>query len=207
MTNPVRCRRARLSSRAMDPSTAAIAELIAAMTPFDDLEQQHLEQTLDWLAETTDIYRRIPPATPSPHLVAYVVLVDPTERGIYLGLHRKSGLHLPMGGHLERGEYPFDAARREAREELGVAPSFDVVGHRPLFLTMTPTVDLTAGHGGVSLWFVARGDRTGHYDLDPGEFDGGRWWDLDPHGLPDSDPHVGRFIRKLDTILQPTTVR
>ncbi|MFI7524422.1 NUDIX domain-containing protein [Nocardia salmonicida] len=191
----------------MDPSTAAVAELIAAMAPFDDLEQQHIEQTLDWLAATTDVYRRIPPATPSPHLVAYVVLVDPTERGLYLGRHRKSGLHLPMGGHLDPFEHPFAAARREAREELGIDASFDVVGQRPLFLTVTSTIGPTTGHVDVSLWFVARGDRASRPDLDPGEFGGGQWWDLDPHGLPDTDPHLGRFIRKLDTVLQPTTVR
>ncbi|MFD3430266.1 NUDIX domain-containing protein [Nocardia fluminea] len=191
----------------MDPSTTAIAELVLAMTPFDDLEQQHIQQSLDWLAETTDVYRRIRPATPSPHLVSYVVLVDPTRRGIYLGVHRKSGLHLPMGGHLDPGEHPFAAARREAREELGVDPTFDVVEQRPLFVTMTSTVGPTAGHVDVSLWVVARGDRAAHYDPHPDEFDGGRWWDLDPHGLPDTDPHLGRFIRKLDTILQPTAVR
>lgn len=190
----------------MDHSTTAVAELIAAMTPFDDLEQHHIAEVIDWLAGTADVYRRIPPATPSPHLVAYVVLVDPIERGIYLGQHRKSGLHLPMGGHLDPAEHPFAAARREAREELGIDPSFDVVGHRPLLLTVTPTGGPTAGHVDVSLWFVAHGDRAWQYDLDPGEFDGGRWWDLDPHGLPDSDPHLGRFIRKLDTILQPTAV-
>ncbi|MGW4069193.1 hypothetical protein [Nocardia grenadensis] len=76
----------------MEPATAAIADLVAAITPIDEVEQQHIEQTLAWLAQTDDIFRRVPPATPPQHLVAYVVLVDPTERGIYLGRHRKSGL-------------------------------------------------------------------------------------------------------------------
>ncbi|MFD3704485.1 NUDIX hydrolase [Nocardia sp. NPDC058658] len=191
----------------MEPSTADIAGLVIAMEPFDDLEQQHIEQTLRWLGGTTDIYRRIPPATPSPHLVSYVVVVDPDERGIYLGLHRKSGLRLPMGGHVDPFEQPLAAARREGREELGVDLSFDVVGDRPLFLTVTPTVGKTAGHVDVSLWFVARGDRADQYGLDPDEFVDGCWWDLDPHGLPESDPHLGRFIRKLDTVLQPRSMR
>ncbi|MGY0497394.1 NUDIX domain-containing protein [Nocardia sp. FBN12] len=191
----------------MDPSSAHNAGLITAMESFDDLEQRHIEQALHWLAGTADIYRRIPPATPSPHLVSYVVLVDPDERGIYLGLHRKSGLHLPMGGHVEPFEQPLAAAQREGREELGVDLGFDVVGDGPLFLAVTPTVGKTAGHVDVSLWFVARGDRADQYDLDPDEFVGGRWWDLDPHGLPESDPHLGRFIRKLDTVLQSRIMR
>lgn len=187
----------------MESATAAVADLIGTITPVDDLERRHMEQTLAWLARTDDVYRRIPPATPSPHLVAYVVLVDPVERGIYLGRHRKSGLHLPMGGHLEPFEHPLAAARREAREELGLDPSFGIVGDRPLFLTVTTTLGPSGGHVDTSLWFVARGHRGGQYELDRDEFDGGRWWDLDPYGIPDSDPHLGRFLRKLDSALRP----
>lgn len=191
----------------MEPATAAVADLVAAITPGDEIEQQHIEETLAWLAHTDDIFRRVPPAIPPQHLVAYVVLVDPTERGIYLGRHRKSGLELPMGGHLSPSEHPCTAARREARAELGFDPSFDVVGDQPLFLTVTPTVGPTAGHVDVSTWHVARGDRARSYDLDPAEFDGGRWWDLDPHGPPGTDPHLPRFIRKLDSVLQPAAAR
>ncbi|BDU04548.1 NUDIX domain-containing protein [Nocardia cyriacigeorgica] len=191
----------------MESATAAIADIVAAITPIDETEQQHIEQTLSWLARTDDVFRRIAPATPPQHLVAYVVLVDPGERGIYLGRHRKSGLDLPMGGHLAPGEHPRVAARREAREELGFDPRFDVVGDQPLLLTVTPTVGPTAGHVDVSMWHVARGDRSRDYDLDTAEFAGGRWWDLDPHGLPDTDPHLPRFIRKLDSVLQPAAAR
>lgn len=48
------------------------------------------------------------------------------------------------------------------------------------------------------LWYVIRGDRTRDYPLDPTEFDGGQWWDLDPDRLPATDPHLPRFILKLD---------
>ncbi|MGW6332172.1 NUDIX domain-containing protein [Nocardia rhamnosiphila] len=187
--------------------TAAVAELVDGIVPVDELEQHHIEQTLSWLALTDDIYRRIPPSTPSPHLVAYAVLVDPAERGIYLGRHRRSGLHLPMGGHPEPFEQPLAAARREAKEELGIDANFDVVGNFPLFLTVSTTIGPTDQHVDTSLWFVIRGNRYRHYDLDPGEFDGGRWWDLDPYGVPDSDPHLARFIRKLDSALRPIFVR
>ncbi|MGI5219450.1 NUDIX domain-containing protein [Nocardia sp. CA-290969] len=183
--------------------SATAADLIGTITPIDDLERRHIEQTLAWLERTDDVYRRFPPATPSPHLVACVVLVDPVERGIYQGRHRKSGLHLPMGGHLEPFEHQLAAARREAHEELGLDPSFDIVGDRPLFLTVTTTIGPTGGHIDTSLWFVARGHRDEQYELDPDEFDGGQWWDLDPYGIPDSDPHLGRFLHKLDSALRP----
>ncbi|WP_433590787.1 NUDIX domain-containing protein [Nocardia sp. CA-145437] len=185
----------------MQPATAVVSNIVGNLSPFDDLERRHIATTLNWLGSTDDIFRRAKPATPSPHLVAYVVLVDPGKRGVYLGLHRMAGLHLPMGGHVEPQEHPLDAARREAGEELGIEPVFDVVGEHPLFLTRTTTVGLTAGHVDVSLWFVIRGDRARTYALDPGEFEGARWWDLDPDRLPATDPHLPRFIRKLGSVL------
>ncbi|MVU75969.1 NUDIX domain-containing protein [Nocardia sp. ET3-3] len=184
----------------MQPATAVIADLVAAVEPWDDLEHLHRTRTLAWLSTTDDIFRRIAPATPSRHLVAYTVLTDPDAPAIYLGLHRKSGLHLPMGGHVDPGEHPAAAARREAREEIGITPAFDVVGDNPFFLTVT-TVTKPARHVDVSLWHVIRGSRTRSYPLDPGEFEGGEWWDLDSDDFPPSDPHLPRFTRKLAAAL------
>ncbi|MFD4407579.1 NUDIX domain-containing protein [Nocardia sp. NPDC058499] len=191
----------------MEPATAAIADLVAAITPIDEVEQQHIEQTLAWLAQTDDIFRRVPPANPPQHLVAYVVLVDPRKRGIYLGRHRKSGLELPMGGHLAPGEHPRIAARREAREELGFDPRFDVVGDQPLFLTMTPTVGLTAGHVDVSFWHVARGDRSRSYGLDPAEFDGGSGGTSTPTACRAPTPTFLGSSASFDSVLQPAPAR
>ncbi|WP_040813234.1 NUDIX domain-containing protein [Nocardia concava] len=186
----------------MQPATAVVADIVAGIDPHDELEQRHIAQTLEWLGSTDDIFRRAKPATPSPHLVSYVVLVDPTERGIFLGQHRLAGLHLPMGGHVEPGEHPLTTARREAVEELRIDPNFDVVGEDPLFLTRTTTVGRTAGHIDISLWYLIRGTRTHQYPLDPTEFDGGQWWDLNPEGFPETDPHLPRFVRKLNRVLQ-----
>ncbi|MBL1076922.1 NUDIX domain-containing protein [Nocardia sp. 2] len=190
----------------MQTATAVVADLVTALTPWDERERDHIAQTLAWLGSTDDIFRRIEPVTPSPHLVTYMVLVDPDERGIYLGMHRKAGLFLPMGGHVEPGEHPLAAAQREVREELGIEGSFDVVGERPLFLSVT-AVPFPQPHVDISLWHVIRGNRSHAYSLDPGEFDGGRWWPLDAAALPESDPHLPRFVRKLDHTLRASVAR
>ncbi|WP_281874703.1 NUDIX hydrolase [Nocardia sputorum] len=180
--------------------SAVVADIVRHIVPLDGLEQQHIDTTLAWLASTHDIFRRIKPATPPRHLVSYVVLVDPHARAVLLGEHRRSGLWLPTGGHVDPGEHPLETARREAAEEIGIQARFDVIGPDPLFLTVTTTVG-SDPHEDVSLWYVIRGDRTHDHALDPGEFDGERWWDIAGAVLPHTDPHLGRFLTKLDGAL------
>ncbi|MGK8524458.1 NUDIX domain-containing protein [Nocardia asteroides] len=186
----------------MQPATAAIAEIVDAIVPLDELEQRHIDTTRAWLASTDDIFRRVKPATPPRHLVSYVVLVDPAARAVLLGKHRLAGLWLPTGGHVEPGEHPLRTARREAAEEIAVEARFDVVGPNPLFLTVTTTVGSDAAHEDVSLWYVIRGDRMHEHTLDPREFDGERWWDIDGLAPSDSDPHFDRFRAKLGIALR-----
>lgn len=45
-------------------------------------------------------------------------------RGIVLLRHRRLGIWVQPGGHLDAGETPWDAARREAAEETGMAVRF-----------------------------------------------------------------------------------
>ncbi|MGO4612995.1 NUDIX domain-containing protein [Nocardia sp. 2YAB30] len=82
-------------------------------------------------------------------------------------------LHLPTGGHVEPGEHPLSAARRETGEEPGIDLVFDIVDEQPLFLTCTTTVGQTGSHVDISLWHVICGNRARHYPLDPVAFDGG----------------------------------
>jgi 8-oxo-dGTP pyrophosphatase MutT (NUDIX family) len=53
----------------------------------------------------------------------YIVPVDEESRCMLLGDHRKSGLWLPPGGHVEE-EHPRDTVTREAAEELQIDARF-----------------------------------------------------------------------------------
>lgn len=180
-------------------ATAAIADIVQRIEPLDHLERDHIDQALDWLARTDDIYRRVKPAVPDQHMVSYGVLIAPEQHAVFLGAYRHAGLHLPMGGHLEPpSEPPLDAARREAREELGIAAEFSVICGQPLFVKVIPVGSDQHQRTAVSLWYVMRGHRQRSYTLDASEFAGGRWWDIDPKQMPDSDPHLGRFLTKFE---------
>lgn len=203
-----RCRTRGLWCAAMEPATAAVAEIVSRISPCDSLERQHQRATLAWLTATDDIFRRHNPATPPRHLVVHVVPVDPVARVVLLGRHRLAQLWLPAGGHVEPGEDPLTAARREAREEMGVDADFTIVGTDPLLLSVTPIGGVEDGHVHITLWYVIGGVRSQEPWLDPREFDGGgRWWDIDRFAIPESDPSFARFVAKLEAALALRSVR
>ncbi|GAA2541193.1 NUDIX hydrolase [Winogradskya consettensis] len=165
------------------------------LQPFDDLEAEHRADTLFWLSSTDDVYRRVKPAVPARHLVSYVVPVDPRTGDLLLVDHRNAKLWLPPGGHVEPGEDPAVTAARELAEELGVTGAASA----PIFLTVTRTVGIDAGHTDVSLWYPATVHRETPMTVDRGEFADVRWWSRAELAAADParfDPHLGRYLAK-----------
>ncbi|HEY3879194.1 MAG TPA: NUDIX domain-containing protein [Trebonia sp.] len=186
---------------------ALVAELAAGVRPHDAREAADQADILAWVALGQPLFRTAAPATPPKHLVVYFVPADTAGRGVLLGDHRKSGLWLPPGGHVEDGEDPRQAVVREAAEELGIAAEFHAsfAGGKPFFLTVTPTNEASS-HLDVSMWFVLRLDRGAELTPDPREFDAVRWFDLDrQRDWPADryDPEMSRFAAKLRSAAIP----
>ena len=171
-----------------------IHTLIRAIIPYDDVEQEHINDTLSWIESGAPIFRVQKPDVPNKHLVSYFVLFDDVHQKILLCDHKKALLWLPSGGHVEIDEDPKTTVERECLEELNVTADF--LSPRPLFLTSTLTVGLTAGHTDVSLWYVLKGDSNKAYEFDKEEFNDIRWFHLDEVPHSKSDPHMERFIQK-----------
>ena len=172
-----------------------IHHLISAIIPYDDVEQEHINDTRLWIESGAPIFRVQKPDVPNKHLVSYFVLFDDVYQKILLCDHKKALLWLPAGGHVEIDEDPKTTASRECLEELNVTADF--WSPHPLFLTSTLTVGLTAGHTDVSLWYVLKGDSNKAYEFDQSEFNDIRWFRLDEIPHDKSDPHMRRFIQKL----------
>ncbi|WP_246607836.1 NUDIX hydrolase [Paractinoplanes toevensis] len=170
-----------------------VQKIVTGIEPGDTLEAEHRSQTLEWLASTDDVFRRVKPAEPDQHLVSYVVPVD-ADGNVLLVDHINAGLWLPPGGHVEPGEDPHDTAVREVAEELGLTATPD---EAPLFLTVTRTVGIDSGHTDVSLWYVLHCDRNQPLTPDRGEFHRVRWWSPAEIEPARCDPHFPRFLRKL----------
>lgn len=72
---------------------------------------------LDRIGDASDIGKQ---CTFPIHVTASGLLFDPTRRSILLILHRTLEMWLQPGGHLEEGELPEVAARREVNEEVAL---------------------------------------------------------------------------------------
>jgi 8-oxo-dGTP pyrophosphatase MutT (NUDIX family) len=99
-------------------SAVLVAGLIAqvgARVPVDQRELESIERILmelDRLADPCSEH-----ADPV-HLTASGIVVS--ERGVLLLKHRRLGIWVQPGGHIDAGETPWDAAQREVQEETGL---------------------------------------------------------------------------------------
>lgn len=186
---------------------AELQRLLDDVDPMDPVERDHRHEAREWVRRGAPLWRvghPGDPSGPSPHLVAYTVVVDADLGAIYLVEHRRARRWLPPGGHVRAGERAEDAAGRKLHEELAVElPLLEGLSSNPLFLTVTDTVAYNA-HRDVCLWFVFAASVTTGLRWDPAQAVRTRWWTFGeirsahPALL---DPAVVRFIGKLGSEL------
>jgi 8-oxo-dGTP pyrophosphatase MutT (NUDIX family) len=92
--------------------------------PVDERERASIERIL---ATVPTLPRPFDMDADPVHLTGSALIVG--SRGIVLLRHRRLGIWVQPGGHIDRGETPWDAARREAAEETGMVVRF--LGSRP----------------------------------------------------------------------------
>jgi 8-oxo-dGTP pyrophosphatase MutT (NUDIX family)/RimJ/RimL family protein N-acetyltransferase len=104
---------------------AQIRAMVAARVPVDEREAaaiplflEHFDALADPLSETSD----------PVHVTGSAILVG--SRGVVLHKHKRLGLWLQPGGHIDDGELPSEAALREAIEETGIPARHPLDGVR-----------------------------------------------------------------------------
>lgn len=177
-----------------------VADAVISIKPFDDLEAEHRQKSLDWAKSDAPLFRISKPDNPFQHLVSYFVLYDDAHREIMLIDHVKSGLWLPAGGHVDIDEDPKQTVTRELQEELRKDADFTTTfGDQPFFITQTNTIG-QGNHLDVSLWYIVKGDSREDLWFDTREMNGYRWLSLDKVLATDItllDPQLHRFINKM----------
>ena len=111
---------------------------------------------------------------PASHFCVYFLPVNEHTKKVFIVHHKKSGLWLSPGGHLDKGESPMQAVNREILEELGI-PTFFQETPKP-FLFSIVDIDhqnqtCKAHH---DLWYRMPTDGTA-FRIDSSEFHETRW--------------------------------
>lgn len=92
---------------------------VAGRNPLDDRERRSIDQ---FLAAIDRLEQPLDQEMDPTHVTGSAIVVGP--RGVLLLKHKRLGIWLQPGGHIDPGETPWSAALREAQEETGLDVSF-----------------------------------------------------------------------------------
>lgn len=131
-------------------AVARVRRAVVERTPVDDREARSIARTLvelERLAHPFDEHADL------VHLTASAIVVGP--RGTLLHRHKRLGIWLQPGGHVDRGEAPEDAAVRETTEETGITGDHPDSGPRMVHIDVH---DGGRGHTHLDLRYLLLAD-------------------------------------------------
>ncbi len=143
---------------------------------------------------------------PSTHFCVYFAAYDQSAGEVFMGHHKKSGLWLFNGGHIDKGEIPVEAVEREIGEEWGIVVSRDSIG-KPELLTITdinnrPKQTCTKHY---DIWYFIPLDKSAVFDQDKlaKEFYETRWMPVDQVVPLVTDLSTVKALDYLQGLFQP----
>lgn len=163
------------------------------------MEAEHHAALLALLERGEDVFTRghFEPG----HVTASCYVID-AEGRLLLHRHRRLGRWLQMGGHLEAGESPSDAALREAAEESGlehlefvVDRIFDIDVHG------IPAAKGEPDHRHFDVRYLARTATPERIAMDAAESEDLAWADLDRAAVLLNEEAGWRVIRKIRSVM------
>ena len=155
----------------MPLSPAALAAAVAARTPVDDRERRSIERFATELARLEAPYDEH--ADPV-HVTGSAIIAG--DRGVVLHLHKRMGLWLQPGGHVDGGEDPAAAALREATEETGLDLVLD---EEPPTIVHVDVHDGPKGHVHLDVRYLVRATTDADPTPPPEESQDCRWFGWD----------------------------
>lgn len=107
------------AGRRADPRLAQVRAALWDRVPVDGREARARHRALVALGRLPRPFDREADLT---HVTGSALVTG--QRGVLLHFHKRLGMWLQPGGHLEGREAPWEAARREAHEETGLAAAW-----------------------------------------------------------------------------------
>ena len=164
---------------------------VAARRPVDEREQVSIER---FATEVARLEHPFDEHADPVHITASALIVG--SRGIVLHRHKRLGIWVQPGGHIDPGEAPWDAARREAAEETGLPVSWPAgqAGDPPL--AHVDAHDGPRGHRHLDLRYVVHAEPV-EPAPGPDESQDVRWFSW-PEAIDVADVGLVGALRALD---------
>ena len=170
---------------------AAVATSVTQRTAVDVREAKSQQRIVIELAR---LLRPFDQDSDPTHVTGSAIIVGP--KGIVLHRHKRLGLWLQPGGHLQPGETPWEAARREGEEETGLVLRWHLlgdVGAEPT-LAHVDVHDGGRGHTHLDLRYVLTVEGSDEPAPPADESQDVRWF-LWREALEVADPGLAGFLR------------
>jgi 8-oxo-dGTP pyrophosphatase MutT (NUDIX family) len=186
-----------VTSDSEDPRAKAARALLLSHRPFDSEEMAFLQRMQALCSEARDPFGR---AHFAPgHFTASAFVLSPGEDALLLIHHKKLQRWLQPGGHVERDDPSLlEAARREVREEVGIA-DVTLLGEGAFDLDVhdIPEHKGDPAHAHFDVRFLFRAPSLAHQAGSDAR--AARWVPLREIDLEISDRSVMRAVEKLLT--------
>ena len=135
---------------------------------------------------------------PETHFCVYFLPYDSQSKKVFVIHHKKSGLWLSPGGHIDKDETLLAALNREIGEELGIW-SFFKSEPQPFLFTITPIenpVQPCQSH--YDIWYLLLTDGS-NFNIDLQEFYTAKWLTIEAARKIVTDPSTLKAFQRLQT--------
>jgi 8-oxo-dGTP pyrophosphatase MutT (NUDIX family) len=105
-------------ARSGTSSAAGVEALRRLVVGFDAITDREIASQARFLAELDRLADPFDRNADPVHVTGSAIVTGP--RGTVLHLHKRLGIWMQPGGHVDPGEHPWEAALRETREETGL---------------------------------------------------------------------------------------